>query len=58
MCGDEIDAGETELQSETAFEFESYFDRGSGLWSLRRVPTTIPPKPDEGASERRAEHRD
>ena len=53
MCGDETDAGETELDTETAFEFESYFDRGSGIWSLRRVPTTIPPKlDDERPSER------
>ena len=47
MCGDEREAERSELQPETAFEFESYFDRASGVWSLRRVPTTIPPKPDE-----------
>jgi hypothetical protein len=25
-------------------EFESYFDRDSGAWSLRRIPTS-PPQP-------------
>ena len=56
MCGDETDAGETELEAATAFEFESYFDRGSGLWSLRRVPS-IPPKPDDEASHASPAHR-
>ena len=46
MCGDETDADEAEWLPEAAFEFESYFDRDSGLWSLRRVPSTSPPKSD------------
>lgn len=44
MCGDETDARETEARTGVAFEFESYFDRDSGLWSLRRIPTSLPPK--------------
>ena len=47
MCGDETDAGHTEHRTEQEFEFESYFDRDSGLWSLRRIPTSLPPKPKE-----------
>ena len=47
MCGDETDADKPERPTEAAFQFESYFDGDSGLWSLRRVATTIPPKSDE-----------
>jgi len=44
MCDDETVPREREPRADEAFEFESYFDRGSGLWSLRRVPTSIPPR--------------
>ncbi len=46
MCGDGTEPEQPETTTETAFEFESYFDRDSGLWSLRRVPTSLPPRPE------------
>ena len=45
MCDDGTEAEQPEIAPERAFEFESYFDGESGLWSLRRVPTSAPPRP-------------
>ncbi|MBX3207739.1 MAG: hypothetical protein KF764_22000 [Labilithrix sp.] len=41
MFADDADAESDANEHETVFE--SFFDRDSGVWSLRRVPTAPPP---------------
>lgn len=41
MSADDSDARDLETV------FESFFDRDSGVWSLRRVPTSPPPGESE-----------
>ena len=43
----EDDVLDAELDEEApgSLEFESYYDRDSGAWSLRRIPSSIPQPP-------------
>jgi hypothetical protein len=38
-----LDSAELEHDVAPDSQFESYFDTDSGVWSLRRIPTSPPP---------------